>query len=142
MKSSKEILSSVVKTAQMGQIGIRSVLDYAYSHRLKDALCSQLKEYDMIETEAQEIAEKRNWELKELNPAVKFMSSACARASLTMGNIDSRIAAMMINGNTRGMIKGIKNQHHSKCTDTQINDLANKLISYEETNIQQMQEYL
>ena len=103
MKSSKEILSSVVKTAQMGQIGIRSVLDYAYSHRLKDALCSQLKEYDMIETEAQEIAEKRNWELKELNPAVKFMSSACARASLTMGNIDSRIAAMMINGNTRAL---------------------------------------
>ena len=56
MKSSKEILSSVVKTAQMGQIGIRSVQDYAYSHRLKDALNSQLKEYDMIESEAQKLA--------------------------------------------------------------------------------------
>ena len=142
MKSSKEILSSVVKTAQMGQIGIRSVRDYAYSHRLKDALNSQLKEYDMIESEAQKLAKDQNWELKELNPALKFMSSACAKANLTMGNVDSRIAAMMINGNPRGMIKGIKNQHHSKCVDEQVNALASKLISYEEANIQQMQEYL
>lgn len=142
MKTEKEILSSTLKTAQMGQVGIRSVLKYAQNHKLKDALNSQLKEYDMIETEAQKLAKQRGWEVSELAPASKIMSAACAKFNLMMGNVDSRIAAMMINGNTKGVIKGIKNQHHAKCADTHINILADRLINYEKDNIQQMQEYL
>ena len=50
MKNSKEILSSVVKTAQMGQTGIRSVLDTSMRPSLRKALESQLREYESIET--------------------------------------------------------------------------------------------
>ena len=64
MKSSKEILSSVLKTTQMGQIGIRSVLDTSMRPALRMALESQLHEYDSIETEAYSIASQRGWELK------------------------------------------------------------------------------
>ena len=142
MKTNKEILSSITKTAQMGQVGIRSVMEYAHGENLKKALRSQLKEYDKIEQEAQQIAFARGWDIQELDPATKMMSKAYARANLMMGNVDSRIAAMMINGNTRGMIKSIKNQHHSNQTDMRISNLSDKLLAYETANIRQMQEYL
>ena len=52
MKNSREILTSVLKTTQMGQIGIRSVLDTSMRPGLRKTLESQLREYDSIETEA------------------------------------------------------------------------------------------
>ena len=142
MKSNKEILSSILKTTQMGQVGIRSVMDFAARDDFKSALRSQLKEYDEIEQEAHAIAAARGWDVAELDPAVKFMSKAYARANLRMKHSDSKIAAMMIQGNTRGMIKGTKNQHHSSKQDTRVAHLSQKLINCETQNIHQMQGYL
>ena len=70
MKNNHDMLSSILKTTQMGQIGIRSVLQMPMSDSLKEALESQLKEYDAIETQAHNIAASRNLELSELDPAL------------------------------------------------------------------------
>ena len=51
MKDSKDILSSLLKTTQMGQVGIRSVEKAVNGSELKKALRSQLQEYDKIEQE-------------------------------------------------------------------------------------------
>ena len=142
MKTSKELLSSVLKTTQMGQIGIRSVLDSAIRPELRKALHSQLQEYDSIETEAHTIATQRGWEVKELDPAVRFMTDAMTRMTLTGRNTDSKIAGMMIQGNTKGMIKGLNNIHHFAGQDERIQILSQKLLDCENANIRQMQEFL
>ena len=143
MKDNKEILSSVLKTTQMGQVGIRAVMNYAVRPDLKNELKSQLREYDAIEQEAHAIASARGWEPKELDPTSKTMAKLYSRARFTAGCADSKIAAMMIQGNTRGMIKTIKNQHHStKNQDLRIFRLSQKLLDFEKANIQQMQGYL
>ena len=142
MKSSKDILSSVLKTTQMGQIGIRTVLKQAVRPAIKEELRSQLKEYDSIEQEAHAIAASRGWEIEELDPAVKAMAKMYARTNLTFGNVDSKIAAMMIQGNTRGMIKGLKNCHHSNSNDERVLALSQKLLDCESANIKQMQGYV
>ena len=82
MKDSKEMLSSMLKTTQMGQIGIRSVLDTTMRPSLRKALESQLQEYDMIETEAHAIAAERGWELPELDPALRFMADMMTKTKL------------------------------------------------------------
>lgn len=142
MKNSKEILSSVLKTTQMGQIGIRSVLDTSMRPGLRKALESQLREYDSIETEAHSIATQRGWDVQELDPAVRFMSDMMTRMKLNGKNTDSKIAGMMIQGNTRGMIKGLKNIHQFGDQDEQINILSQKLVDCETANIRQMQGFL
>ena len=58
MKDSKDILSSLLKTTQMGQVGIRSVEKATQSDSLKKALKSQLQEYDQIEKETYSLAKK------------------------------------------------------------------------------------
>jgi len=142
MKTSKEILSSLLKTTQMGQVGIRSVLDAARGQGLRQALHSQLQEYDSIETEAHAIASRRGWEVKELDPAVRFMADTMTRMKLTGGDTDSKIAGMMIQGNTKGMIKGLKNLHRSDGRDQTLQVLSQKLLDCENANILQMQEFL
>ena len=142
MKTSKEILSSVLKTTQMGQVGIRSVLDASMRPGLRKALESQLQEYDSIETEAQAIAFQRGWEVKELDPGVRFFSDMMTRVKLNRRNTDSKIADMMIQGNTKGMIKGLKNIHQFPDQDDQVSTLSQKLLDCETANIRQMQGYL
>ena len=142
MKNSKEILSSVVKTAQMGQTGIRSVLDTSMRPSLRKALESQLREYDSIETEAHTIASQRGWELNELDPGVRMMTDMMTRMKLHGRNTDSKIADMMIQGNTRGMVKGLKNLHQFPSSDSQVQMVSQKLLDCETANIRQMQGYL
>lgn len=136
------MLSSALKTTQMGQIGIRSVLDTTMKPQLRQALEDQLKEYDSIETEAHTIAFQRGWEVPELDPAVRFMADRVTRMKLMGRGSDSRIAAMMIQGNTRGMIKGLKNVHHMKQPDQRVQTLTQKLLDCETANIRQMQQFL
>ena len=142
MKSNKDVLASVLKTTQMGQVGIRAVTDHVARVELKKALQDQLSEYDAIEREANAIAAQRGWELKDLDPMAKLMSKMYTRTNLTFGNVDSKVAAMMIQGNTRGMIKGLKNLHHCKDTDSRINTVSQKLLDCEAANIKQMQGFL
>lgn len=142
MKTSKEILSSVLKTTQMGQVGIRSLLETSMRPALRKALESQLHEYDVIETEAHAIASQRGWELPELDPAKRFLADRMTRMKLNRRNTDSKIADMMIQGNTKGMIKGLKNLHQFPEQDDQISILSQRLLDCESANIRQMQGFL
>ncbi len=142
MKDNFDMLSSIIKTTQMGQVGIRSVLDSPMSPGIQKALHSQLKEYDAIETEAHDLAKQRGWKLSELNPAVRKMSDMMTRAKLSMGCNDSKIASMMVQGNMRGVIKGLKNSHRYAHDDPQISALSRKLLDCENSNILQMEGYL
>ena len=142
MKNSKDLLSSILKTTQMGQVGIRSVLKMPLRANLQTALRSQLKEYDAIEQEAQSIASSRGWDLEELDPAVKFMANMTTRTKLSYGNTNSKVAAMMIQGNTRGMIKGLKNLNHYAQSDARVAALSQKLLDCEQENIRQMQGFV
>lgn len=142
MKSNKELLTSVLHTVQMGQTGIRSVRDSAVRPALQQELDEQLKEYDSIEKEALRLAENRGWELSNVNPMVRTMSSMMSQMKLMGGEVDSKIAGMLIQGNTRGIILGVKNLNRSKQDDTQVTQLAQRLLNRENINIQKSQIYL
>ena len=142
MKTSQEMLSSILKTTQMGQVGIRSVLNASMRPGLRKALESQLQEYDSIESQAHAIAGQRGWELPDLQGGVRMMTDMMTRMKLSYGNAESKIAGMMIQGNTRGMITGLKNLHQYNSLDCQISGLSQKLLDCETANIRQMQSFL
>lgn len=142
MKDSKDILSSIIKTTQMGQIGIRSVLNMPLKANLKDALRSQLHEYDSIEREALSLANSRGWSTEQLDPMIKHMTNMMTRTRLSFGNASSKAAAMMIQGNTKGIIKGYKNLNQLAVSDERVRILSRKLLDCEEENIRQMQGFL
>lgn len=142
MKDSKDILSSLLKTTQMGQVGIRSVEKAANGEQLKKALKSQLQEYNQIEQETYALARERGWQLAELNPMARTMADMASRSKLMYNKNDSKIAEMMVQGNTRGVIKSLKNLHRHHQNDGQVTAMAQKLLDCENNNIKQMEGFL
>lgn len=142
MKTNKEILCSIIKTVQMGQCGIRCVQDKASGQQLKQVLSDQLNEYDQIERQAYALATRKGWLMEPLDAGVERMSSMMARMQLLGGEKDSKIAKMLVQGNTRGMIKGLKNLHHCVPLDPSVDAIAQKLLTREQENIRQACDYL
>ena len=142
MNKSKEMLTSLLHTVQMGQTGIRTVQDKAVRAGLRQELSDQLKEYDAIEKEALRLAQARGWTLTNINPVVKHMSRMMAKAQLMTGEVDSKIAGMLIQGNTRGIILGVKNLQQDDHYDRQVTELANRLLNRENINIKKSQSFL
>ena len=142
MNNTKELLSSILHTVQMGQSGIRVIRDSAIRPGLCQELDRQMQEYDHIEKEALQLAKARGWELSNVNPIVRQMSSVMSQVRLIGGEVDSKIAGMLIQGNSRGMILGVKNLNRCTQNDAQVTQLAQKLLDRENINIQKSQPYL
>ena len=142
MKDDQQMLSSILKTAQMGQIGIQKVLDTSMRPGLRKALQSQLQEYSSIEAEAHFLASQRGWELQEVQPGKRMMTGLMAHMKLSHGKSDSAIADMIIQGNTRAMITGLKDLHQYRQQDSQVSALSQRLLDCETANIRQMQPFL
>ena len=142
MKNDRQMLSSILKTTQTGQISIQNVMDTSMRPALRKALQSQLQEYNSIESEAYALASQRGWELRELQPGKRISVGIKTRMKLRHGNPDSKIADMMIQGNTRGIIKGYKNIHQFYESDERVSTLTQKLLDCESANVKQMQGFL
>ena len=48
----------------------------------------------------------------------------------------------MIQGNTKGLVKGLRNLHRSDRKDSRVDTLSQKLIDTETNNIRQMRPFL
>ena len=138
----EKVLTSVLHTVQMGQSGIRSVMDKAVSAELKKEMKQQLVVYDAMENEALKLGARKGYRLKDLNPSIIRMSAAMARMRLIGGQRDSKIAGMLIQGNTRGVILGSKNLHHGQSVDPQIRELTRRLVAQEKCSIENTQPFL
>ena len=142
MKQNQQLLSSMLKTIQSSQVEIRSVLDTTLGSSLRNTLETQLKEYDSIETEAYTLALQRGWELPELDLGRRFLKDRMIRMKLNGHSTDSRIADLLIQGNTKGMIQGLRNLHQFEGQDQPIQTLSQKLLDCETAHIRQMQCFL
>lgn len=140
--NSKKMLTSVLHTVQMGQSGIKSVENYAIRPALKQQLQKQRSEYDALESAARQLAQRHNWELKDISPGILKMSDMMARMRLMGGERDSKIAGMLIQGNTRGMILGMKNLRKGKKADENVQALTQRLVAQEKASIKSSQPFL
>ena len=66
------------------------------------------------------------------------MGAVMSKSQLMLGEPNSKIAGMMIQGNTRGMILSLKNMRRCNDPDPQVAELAQKLLETEKNNIGSM----
>ena len=142
MKNDRQMLGSILRTTQAGQISIQKVMNTSMRPGLRKVLQSQLQEYNSIESEAYALASQRGWELREIQPGKRIAVGMKTRMKLSRGNPDSKIADMMIQGNTQGMILVLKNLHQLQQQDSQVSALSQRLLDCETANIRQMQTFL
>lgn len=138
----KQILTQISKTAQMGQTGINAVMPYASQPALRQALKCQRKEYASIQQQAMNLAKRKGCQLEQLGAMPKAMASVGAKSRLISGDRNSKIAGMMIQGSTRGMIESLQNAGKWKHQDHDVEQLAQKLLETQQYNIEQLKGFL
>ena len=110
MQNEIEMLRSIRQSTEMGCSGIRAVLPEAQNPAMQSALRSQWKEYDSIYAEADRLLRERGVRLSGVNPLAKYGSMLTAKLrARNSRNTTARIAEMLVQGNTRGMVKSMQN---------------------------------
>ena len=142
MINNQRVLSDIIKTSQMGISGIEVVMDRTHQPALRQALKVQRKEYSDIEQQAKLLAQRKGYKIDQIKPITKTMSAMASRGQLMVGEPDSKIAGMMIQGNTRGMLLSLKNMRRCNNPDAQVAELAQRLLETEKNNIMSMEGFV
>ena len=142
MINSQRVLNDVIKTSQMGINGINVVMEKTRQPALRQALKVQRREYSDIEQQAKLLAQRKGWKIDQIRPITRRMSAVMSKGQLLVGEPDSKIAGMMIQGNTRGMILSLKNMRRCGQPDAQVAQIAQKLLETEKNNIVSMQGFV
>jgi len=142
MINSQRVLNDVIKTSQMGINGINVVMDKTSEPALRQALKVQRREYSDIEQQAKLLAQRKGYRIDQLRPITRRMGALMSKGQLLVGEPNSKIAGMMIQGNTRGMILSLKNMRRCNQPDPQVAELAQKLLDTEKNNIESMVGFL
>lgn len=135
-------MSSILKTTQLEQAGIRSILDLGMRSNLRRTLETQLEAYNTLETEVHMLATQRGWELKDLDPAHRFVIDVHSRAKINGKKTDSLIADMVIQRSTKGMIRSYKQLNQLEYVDYPVQAISKRLLDQETAIIQQMKSFL
>ena len=139
MQNEIEMLRSIRQSTEMGCSGIRAVLPEAQNPAMQSALRSQWKEYDSIYAEADRLLRERGVRLSGVNPLAKYGSMLRVRSSR---NTTARIAEMLVQGNTRGMVKSMQNLRAMGVLDPKVSSLSTRLLQTEQANIEEMKHFL
>lgn len=142
MLKDNELLQYVHKTTEMGRDGIQSVMKYAEDEKFHRALEQQLTEYEKLHGVSTQMLLERGEDPSNVSPMTKASTQMMSTLQTMMDHSASKIAEMMIRGNTTGMTKSIKHLHDYQGNDERVKDVAVKLLKTEEANIEQMKQFL
>lgn len=137
------MLQTIRKTTQMGCYGIETVIGETLNRNFRSALRSQQSEYEKIFREADRMLKERGAEPKDVHPVARYGSAMMSKMQVRLsGDPTAKIAALMLQGNTRGMMKSMHNIRTMGALDPRVAGLSSQLLQTEQDNIEQMKPYL
>lgn len=136
------VLNSIYRGARIGKESIENLLPKTEHPGFRDDLRTQEGEYDTICKEAaNKLMEMGN--TPDPIGSHKKMAMKAAVEMNTMRNTDtSHLAELMIKGSTTGITNMTKILNGYQNPDSQVYDLAQRLITMEQNNIERLKVYL
>ena len=115
----------------------------ALKEAVKAHLTARDMEYDSIYAEADRLLRERGVRLSGVNPLAKYGSMLTAKLRVRSSrNTTARIAEMLVQGNTRGMVKSMQNLRAMGVLDPKVSSLSTRLLQTEQANIEEMKHFL
>ena len=142
MLNNTDLLNHIRQTTEMGRDGIDMVMEYAEYKPFRDALQDQKAEYSRLYRAADTMLRRRGGGPQERSAIPKLSSELSSSMKTMRDHSTSKIAEMMIQGNTRGMTKSLQCLDQYSGEDKEVKALAEKLLRTEEANIEQMKPFL
>ena len=143
MSNEIPMLNSIRKTTQMGCYGIKAVMNETVNRSFRAALRQQYEEYAKIYEEADQLLQDRCGTPKDVTPIARYGSALTSKLRVR-ASVDptAKIAELMLQGNTRGMIKSMHNIRTMGMMEPKVAGLSKRLLQTEQDNINQMKAFL
>lgn len=142
MNGNVELLNFIYQNSQMGVDTIKKLKDISEDEEFKKHLDSQLDEYLKIHTTAKTLLNKSNYNEKGISTFDQIKTYLMINLQTLTNKTTSHISEMLIIGSNMGVIDAIKNVKKYAGAENDILDLMKKLQSIEESNIQQLKNFL
>ena len=136
------LLHNIMKNAEMGVNTITELVKLAKDTGFRQALQSQLNEYQQIFKEANELIFENDQDPKGLNAYQKASTYMMLKMNTLTDSSSSHIAEMIMQGNAMGIISITKwlrllEDHNEKAVA-----LGQKLLETEQHNFESMKQFL
>jgi len=142
MNGNIELLNYIHQNAEMGKDTITQLIGISEDEEYKKMLKSQLEEYKAIYDKANKKINDMNKEAKDINAFAKVSTYIMINLKTLMNKSPSHISEMLIQGSTMGIIDITKKLKEYPNADKEILDLANKLLIFEQNNVEECKKYL
>ena len=145
METENELLLYIYQDSKMATTNLTTLLTTINNkdNKIKKTIEEILTEYEKYLKESEKLLKKQDIEPKEKSIIANFSSKMGIKSEIAKDNSDSRIADMLIKGLSMGSIDMQKKIDNFKdITDKKIIDLAKKLKSFQEKQIEELKKYL
>ena len=142
MNGNTELLNFVYQNAQMGTVTINQLMDIVKEDEFKRHLEAQLKGYQSMERDALALLEENGCDEKGLTAFEKIRTYLMIDMQTLTDKSASHVAEMMMIGSNMGVINAVKNLKKYKNGEKKIRDLMERLLRFEEDNVQQLKKFL
>jgi len=145
MNENLELLEYIYQNAEMGSASLKDLrkLLKGKENKIIKQIDKQLEGYEDFVKESKELLDCHDVKAKEIGLMSKTMAYMNMKMETMMDNSDAKIADMLIKGSTMGTVEIEKNiKKYKESASKEILDLAKKLLSFEEKNIETLKEYL
>lgn len=136
-----ELLQYIYKTADMGCEGIDAVEKHA-EQKLLEELRRERNEYESVRSDADQMIRRGGDEPEGTGMMAKMSTDMMTAGQMLMDDSRGKIAEMMIQGTTMGIVKTIRHLNDYEGNDEEARDLGKRLLKLQEENVEKMKAYL
>jgi hypothetical protein len=142
MNGNAELLNFVYQNSQMGVDTIKQLVDIVEDADFRKHLESQFDEYNEILNSAQKALNENGYDEKGISTLDKIKTYLMLNIQTLTDKTPSHISEMLIIGSNMGVINAVKNLKKYKNAEPGILSLMERLLKFEENNIQQLKQFL
>lgn len=143
MSEEIEFLDYIYQNAKMGQESIGRLLKTRNKKdEIEDVAKEQLNDYKKIANSAKAMIERRKKKVKELDVISKVATYMSVKMNLAKDDGPKEVANMLIKGSNMGITQIKKHLEEYKLKNKNVINLANRLLTIEEKNIENLKKLL
>lgn len=142
MNGNTELLNFIYQNAQMGVNTTDQLTGIVEDPAFKRQLEAQHSEYQRFLMEAKEKLHQNGCDEKGINAFDKIKTYLMINLQTLANHSPEHISEMMIIGSNMGVINAVKNIKKYQDAEQDILDLMQRLLEFEENNIQALKEFL
>lgn len=138
----EDLLDEVYKSVTMGSDSVSTLIGKTTDASMRAALTAQLEGYQNFASTARTKMNEKNIKIKEASVFTKIPAEVTMNVTTMMDNSNTKIAEMMINGSTMGIIELTRKIRRTTDASPDCVKIATDVVAFEENNIDKMKTYL